>query len=306
MTFNHVPVLLNECIEGLNIKQNGIYVDCTLGLGGHSIEIAKRLKCGKLIAIDQDISAIEISKQNLSDYLDRIIFVHDNFSNINNILDNLNIDFIDGVIMDIGVSSMQIDNPERGFSYMKDAILDMRMDESIDIDAKKVVNTFTKSQLVDIFSRYGEERKSKTIANKILDYRKQKTINTTFELRDIIRSVSNSKELHPEKRVFQALRIYVNDELSVLSSTLDNILDRMNSGARICVITFHSLEDRIVKEKFIDFSKSCTCPSTFPVCICNHQKKLNIINKKPILSTPEEVNINSRSKSAKLRIAQRI
>ena len=306
MEFKHIPVLLEETIDKLNIKKDGIYLDCTLGLGGHSKKILQNLDNGLIIAIDQDKEAINAAKENLKEYEGKVIFVNDNYSNIENILDNLGIDRIDGAIMDIGVSSYQIDNSKRGFSYMKDDILDMRMDQTSSLTAFDVVNTYSKEELQEIFSKYGEEHKSKTIANEIVNYRNEKEIKTTFELRDIIRKVSNSNQIHPEKRVFQAIRIEVNDELNVLENTIEKIVNRLNKGGRLCIISFHSLEDRIVKDKFKELSKDCICPPDFPVCLCNHHRSIKILTKKPITASNEELKKNIRSHSAKLRVAERI
>ncbi|MDO5718002.1 MAG: 16S rRNA (cytosine(1402)-N(4))-methyltransferase RsmH [Tissierellia bacterium] len=310
MSFNHIPVLLKETIEGLNIKEDGIYVDCTLGGAGHAEEILKILKSGKLIGIDQDEAAIKYSSEKLSRYGDRFIPIRSNFDNIGEILKDLGIDKIDGAMMDIGVSSHQIDESSRGFSYMEDAILDMRMDDRVELSAKEIVNSYTKAELEDIFWKYGEEKWGRRIAEFIVDKRASKTINTTYELVDIIQSAipkaARKNGGHPAKRVFQALRIEVNKELDVLTNTIPSIVEMMNPGSRLAIITFHSLEDRIVKNIFKDLSRGCICPKDFPICVCNHERKIKIINRKPIIAGDKELKENSRAKSAKLRIAQRV
>ncbi|MDU5912791.1 MAG: 16S rRNA (cytosine(1402)-N(4))-methyltransferase RsmH [Anaerococcus vaginalis] len=306
MEFSHKSVLLNETIENLNIKEDGIYADLTLGKGGHSKEILKKLSPkGLLIGLDQDKDAIEAARENLKDF-SNVLYFNENFENIENVLDEAGFNRIDGALMDIGVSSYQIDNGDRGFSYMKDGPLDMRMNEDNELTAKQIVNDYSLDELWEIFSKYGEERYSKTIANAIVDYRKMHEINTTLQLRNIVMKSVNTNEAHPEKRVFQALRIEVNRELEVLENTLEKIVDHLNKNGRLCVITFHSLEDRIVKNKFKEMSKKCICPPDFPVCVCNHEKKVKIISKKPILPKKEELKVNSRSHSAKLRVCERV
>lgn len=308
--FSHYSVLLNESIDGLNIKPDGIYVDCTLGGGGHSLEILKRLQNGRLIAVDQDADAIAASKVRLVDYLDKVTFVHDNFSNIGSALDELGIDGIDGAVIDLGVSSYQLDTPERGFSYMHDAPLDMRMNPEGGLTARDVVNTYPEAELKRIIFDYSEERFAGRIAAKICAAREEKPVETTFELVDIIRSAIPAKSRedgpHPAKRTFQAIRIEVNSELSVIAPTLDSLVDALNPGGRLSVITFHSLEDRIVKQSFAGYSKGCTCPPDFPVCVCGHKPKLKIITHKPILPGERELDENPRSRSAKLRIAEKL
>lgn len=306
MKFSHKSVLLNETIENLNIKEDGIYADLTLGKGGHSKEILKKLSPkGLLIGLDQDKDAIKAARENLKDF-SNVLYFNENFENIENVLDEAGFNMIDGALMDIGVSSYQIDNGDRGFSYMKDGPLDMRMNEDNELTAKQIVNDYSLDELWEIFSKYGEERYSKTIAKAIVDYRKTHEINTTLQLRNIVMKSVNTNEAHPEKRVFQALRIEVNRELEVLENTLEIIVDHLNKNGRLCVITFHSLEDRIVKNKFKEMSKKCICPPDFPVCVCNHEKKVKIISKKPILPKKEELKVNSRSHSAKLRVCERI
>ena len=306
MKFSHKSVLLNETIENLNIKEDGIYADLTLGKGGHSKEILKKLSPkGLLIGLDQDKDAIKAARENLKDF-SNVLYFNENFENIENVLDEAGFNRIDGALMDIGVSSYQIDNGDRGFSYMKDGPLDMRMNEDNELTAKQIVNDYSLDELWEIFSKYGEERYSKTIAKAIVDYRKMHEINTTLQLRNIVMKSVNTNEAHPEKRVFQALRIEVNRELEVLQNTLEKIVDHLNKNGRLCVITFHSLEDRIVKNKFKEMSKKCICPPDFPVCVCNHEKKVKVISKKPILPKKEELKVNSRSHSAKLRVCERV
>ena len=306
MEFEHISVLPEETIENLNIKPDGIYADLTLGKGGHSKRILEKLSDkGKLIAFDQDREAIKASKENLKDF-PNVIYVNTNFENFESTLKDLNISKIDGALMDIGVSSYQIDNAERGFSYMHDGPLDMRMDVENELTAEKIVNEYSKEELTEIFSKYGEERFSKTIARNIVDYRNKQRIDTTFKLRDIVNKSVRSKEAHPEKRVFQALRIEVNRELEVLENTIEDVVDHLNVGGRLCIITFHSLEDRIVKNKFKDLEKDCTCPPGLPVCVCDTVQKAKIITNKPIVAGKKELSENSRSKSAKLRVCQRV
>ena len=306
MEFSHKSVLLNETIKNLNIKEDGVYADLTLGKGGHSKEILKRLSPeGLLIGLDQDKDAIKAAKENLKDF-SNVLYSNENFEKISDVLDKACLNMIDGALMDIGVSSYQIDNGDRGFSYMKDGPLDMRMNKENELTAKQVINYYSLDELWEIFSKYGEERYSKTIAKSIVDYRKMHEINTTLQLRDIVMKSVNTNEAHPEKRVFQALRIEVNRELEVLENTLEKIVDRLNKGGRLCVITFHSLEDRIVKNKFKEMSKKCICPPEFPVCVCNHEKKVKIISKKPILPSKSELKENRRSHSAKLRVCERV
>lgn len=309
MEFEHVPVLLNEVIEYLNIKENGTYVDCTLGGGGHSFEILKRLsKNGKLIGIDQDIKAIEASKERLKDF-NNVIYVHDNFYNIDTILKGIGTEKVDGIIMDLGISSYQIDNPERGFSYMKDSPLDMRMNTDNSLTAFDVVNNYSQDELTRIFREYGEERFAKRIAGFIVNERNNKSISSTSELVSIIKNAIPMKfqrNGHPAKKVFQAIRIEVNKELDVIDNALENGINHLGDKGRIAVITFHSLEDRIVKNKFKKLENPCTCPSDFPVCVCGKKPVIKIVTSKPIEPTEEEKELNKRSKSAKLRIAEKI
>ena len=307
MEFKHKPVMLSECIEGLNIKPEGIYVDGTMGGAGHSIEIAKRLtNKGLLIGIDRDEEAICVAKERLKEF-NNIKFVHDNHDNIKNILEKLDITGVDGILLDLGVSSYQLDQRNRGFSYMKDATLDMRMDKTQELTAKKVINEYSEENLSKIIFEYGEERFSRAIARKIIDYRKNKEIETTDELVKIIEEIvpRRNKEGHPAKRTFQAIRIEVNNEIKPLYQTIIDSIDVLNSGGRLCVITFHSLEDRAVKNAFNDSIGKCTCPPDLPYCVCGAKSKGKIITKKPLLPKEAELQENSRSKSAKLRIFEK-
>ena len=307
MEFNHKSVMLEECIEGLSIKPNGIYVDGTMGGAGHSKEIAKRIsKEGLLIGIDRDEEAICVAKERLKEF-NNIKFVHDNHDNIKNILEKLDITGVDGILLDLGVSSYQLDQRNRGFSYMKDATLDMRMDKTQELTAKKVINEYSEENLSKIIFEYGEERFSRAIARKIIDYRKNKEIETKDELVKIIEEIvpRRNKEGHPAKRTFQAIRIEVNNEIKPLYQTIIDSIDVLNSGGRLCVITFHSLEDRAVKNAFNDSIGKCTCPPDLPYCVCGAKSKGKIITKKPLLPKEAELQENSRSKSAKLRIFEK-
>lgn len=309
MEFKHVSVLLEESIEALNIKKDGIYVDCTLGGGGHSFEILNRLsKKGKLIGIDQDSAALKAAEEKLEKF-DNVIYVHENFYNLENILKNLDIEKVDGILMDLGVSSYQLDKAERGFSYMKDAPLDMRMDQKGGLSAFDVVNGYSEEKLIDVLKIYGEERFAKKIARFIIERRQNHSIETTNQLVDIIKQaipLKFQREGHPAKRTFQAIRIEVNNELNILSKTLEDGVNHLNSGGRIAVITFHSLEDRIIKNKFKQMENPCICPSDFPVCVCGKKPSIRIMTKKPIGPSEDEKKINSRSKSAKLRFAEKV
>ncbi len=309
--FSHYSVLLNESVDGLNIKPDGIYVDCTLGGGGHSEAIASRLTAGgKLIAIDQDSAAIEASTKRLEKYSDRVIFVRNNFRNVADVLAGLGTPKIDGAVIDLGVSSYQLDTPERGFSYMHDAPLDMRMNPDAPLSAYDVVNTYSEQQLKKIIYDYSEERFAPRIAAKICAARDIKPIETTYELVDIIRSAIPAKAReggsHPAKRTFQAIRIEVNSELSIIEPTLNALIYALGEGGRLSVITFHSLEDRIVKQTFAKAASGCTCPKDLPVCVCGNKPKIKLVTHKPILPSENELNENSRSHSAKLRIAEKI
>lgn len=311
MEFGHKPVMLDECMEGLAVKPDGIYVDCTLGGGGHSLEIAKRLTNGKLVAIDKDSDALKFASQRLNDFKDKIIFVKSDFKDAAKVLDELNIEKVDGVLMDLGVSSWQIDNFDRGFSYRsKDSKLDMRMDAEQSLSAYEVVNDYDEQQLYKIIRDYGEENFAKKIAFNICKYRQVKPIETTGELIDVIEKSMPPKARfasgHPAKRTFQAIRIEVNAELDGLETFLEEITERLKTGGRIAVITFHSLEDRIVKQKFKWLEKDCICPPKTPICICGKRAKLKLINNKPITAGEKEKKENSRSQSAKLRVAEKI
>ncbi|KWZ76030.1 S-adenosyl-methyltransferase MraW [Anaerococcus tetradius] len=306
MKFEHIPVLATDTIKNLNIKKDGVYVDLTLGKGGHSKMILENLSDkGRLIAIDQDKEAIEAAKENLKDF-SNVTFINSNFEKFEEVLANLGLDLIDGALMDIGVSSYQIDNAERGFSYMKDGPLDMRMNQDNELTAEIVVNEYSQDELERIFFEYGEERFSKSVARNIIKQRSEGRIDSTIKLRDIIRKSIKSNETHPEKRVFQALRIEVNRELEVLENTIETVVDHLKVGGRIAIISFHSLEDRIVKNKFKDLATACICPPELPVCVCNHKAKIKVITRKPITATMKELKMNSRSKPAKLRVGERI
>ncbi len=309
--FSHYSVLLLESVDGLNIKPDGIYVDCTLGGGGHSEAIASRLTGGgKLIAIDQDTAAIAASKKRLEKYSERIEFVRDNFRNVGDVLARLGIDKIDGAVIDLGVSSYQLDTPERGFSYMHDAPLDMRMDPDAPLSAYEVVNTYSEDRLKKIIYDFSEERFAPRIAAKICAARENKPIETTYELVDIIKSAIPAKARedgpHPAKRAFQAIRIEVNSELSIIEPTLDALIFALGEGGRLSVITFHSLEDRIVKQTFAKAASGCTCPKDLPICVCGNKPKVKVITHKPILPSEKELEENPRSRSAKLRIAEKL
>lgn len=307
MEFNHYPVMLNECINMLNIKQDGIYVDGTLGGAGHSFEIAKRLnENGRLIGIDQDEDAIKTATQRLYNF-SNVTIVKDNNKNIVHILDNLGIDGVDGILLDLGVSSYQLDNAERGFSYNKEAVLDMRMDKSNPLTAKIIVNEYSYEDLVKIIFEYGEEKYAKSIAKNICKYREEKEIETTLELAEIIKSsVGKYDDKHPAKRTFQAIRIEVNGELKILENSIKDMIDVLKPQGRLCIITFHSLEDRMVKNVFTQHLGKCTCPKDLPVCICGQKPIVKLVTKKVILPSEEELNNNSRSKSAKLRVVEKI
>lgn len=305
MEFKHKSVLLDEVIDNLNIKEDGIYVDGTLGGAGHSTEILKRLSNGTLIGIDRDMDAIRESANKLEQYEknNNVILIHGNHENIPSILDSLEIKKVDGVLLDLGMSSYQIDNGKRGFSYINDGPLDMRMDESQVLTAKKIVNEYSKEELVEIFKKYGEERFADKIANAIIKKREEKEISTTQELVDIIDRVKPfSKKGHKAKQVFQALRIEVNSEIKNLTDSIIEIIKRINKGGRLTIITFHSLEDKAVKEAYKKAEGECICPPNFPICVCNPVKLGKIVNKKAILPSKEEQEENSRSKSAKLRV----
>jgi len=310
MEFKHISVLLNECLEGLDIKENGTYVDCTLGGAGHSSHILEKLSSeGTLIGIDQDNDALRAAKEKLRDY-SNVKFVHNNFYNIDSILTSLNIPKVDGILMDLGVSSYQLDEGERGFSYMKDAPLDMRMDRDREFSAYEVVNTYSEEDLYRIIRDYGEEKFAKKIAKFIVDKRADKPIETTLELVDIIKAAIPAKARregpHPAKRTFQAIRIEVNGELAILNKAIEDGVEHLNKGGRMAIITFHSLEDRIVKLKYRELANPCICPKEFPVCICGKKPLVKIISRKAIEPSKEEVEQNPRSRSAKLRILEKL
>lgn len=307
--FTHCSVLLEECLQGLNIKPEGTYVDGTLGRAGHAREVAARLTTGRLIGIDQDLAALEAAPGRFGDRMDKVTLVHDNFRNIPQVLDELGIPGVDGILLDLGVSSPQLDDGSRGFSYMQDAPLDMRMDQTQALTAAEVVNTYGEDELRLILSRYGEERYSPRIAAAICRRREQKPIETTLELVDVIRSAMPAQALrekqHPAKRSFQALRIAVNDELGAIADTMEAVVDRLNPGGRLCVISFHSLEDRIVKTAMAQAARGCICPPEFPVCVCGNQPKVRLTPRKPILPSKAELEANPRARSAKLRICEK-
>ncbi len=311
MEFHHVSVLLNECIDGLNIKPDGVYVDCTMGGAGHSKEIVKKLSSeGLFIGIDQDINAINTAKERLNEYSDRVKFIHSNFENIKSELEKLGITKIDGVLADLGVSSHQLDEADRGFSYMQDAPLDMRMDVRSEFSAYDVVNSYSEDELNRIIKEYGEENWSRRIAKFIVEARKESPIKNTGELVEIIKKAIPKKARidgpHPAKRTFQAIRIEVNNELGVITSLIRDVASIMNIGGRICIITFHSLEDRIVKNEFKYLATDCICPPELPICQCDKEKEVKVITRKPTLPSKEEIEVNPRSRSAKLRVAEKI
>ena len=309
--FVHYSVLLDECIEALNIKPDGLYVDGTAGGGGHSLEIAKRLtEGGRLIAIDRDDAAIAAATARLADYSDRVTFVRNNFSAVADVCDMLGIEKIDGILLDLGVSSYQLDTAERGFTHNTDAPLDMRMDRRGELDAYTVVNGYTYEQLKRVIWEYGEERFAPKIASAIVRRREKEPIKSTGELVDVIKSAipASAREggHHPAKRTFQAIRIEVNGELDAIEPTVRAAADRLASGGRIAIITFHSLEDRIVKQTYADLASGCNCPKSLPICVCGRKPTVNVLTRKPILPSEREVEENPRSRSAKLRVAEKI
>lgn len=311
INYGHKPVLLHECLDALAIKPDGVYLDGTLGRAGHSLEIVRRLTAGgRLIALDRDETAIEAAQRRLADYMDRVTLVHSNFSALDDVLREMGVRGVDGMLFDLGVSSPQLDDAARGFSYKQDAPLDMRMDESASYTARELVNTVSYEELKRILYEYGEERYAPQIAAAIERVRTDRPIETTLELVDIIRSAMPASALrekqHPAKRSFQAIRIAVNDELGAVRQGMEAAIDHLKPGGRLAVITFHSLEDRIVKNVFQDAAKGCTCPPSFPVCVCGRKPKIRILTKKPIIATREEVEENPRSRSAKLRVAERV
>ncbi len=308
--FTHRPVLLEECIEALNIRPDGIYLDGTLGRAGHSREIAKRLTTGRLICVDRDQTALDAARERLAPWMDKVELVHSNFDRVDEILDRLSLPGTDGMLFDLGVSSPQLDDGSRGFSYMSDAPLDMRMDREERVTAADIVNGWPQEELRRIISQYGEERYASQIAGAIVRRRADKPISTTLELVEVIRGAMGGKALrekqHPAKRTFQAIRIAVNDELASVDRMLRLAVPRLNRGGRLAVITFHSLEDRIVKTGLAAFARGCTCPPDFPVCVCGKTPEIKLINKKPILPTRQEIEENPRARSAKLRVAGKL
>ena len=312
MEFNHYSVLLNETIENLNIKPDGIYVDGTLGGGGHAYQVASRLsEKGRLIGIDQDADAIAAAGERLKEFGDKITIIRSNYANMKEELHRIGVEKVDGIVLDLGVSSFQLDTPERGFTYRdENAPLDMRMDDRQSLTAKDIVNGYSEMDLYRIIRDYGEDKFAKNIAKHIVQERAKKPIETTGELTEIIRTSIPMKVQvtggHPAKRTFQAIRIELNKELEVLQDNLDDMIDLLNPGGRICIITFHSLEDRIVKTNFKRNENPCTCPSDFPVCVCGKKSKGKVVTRKPILPSEEELEVNSRSKSAKLRVFERV
>lgn len=308
MEFKHISIMLDQVIEGLNIQPNGIYVDGTLGGAGHSSEICKHLDGGRLIGIDQDRDAIAAAKKRLEPF-PFVTIVKSNYVNMDTILNDLDVPEVNGILLDLGVSSYQFDNGERGFSYRVDAPLDMRMDQDNPMTAKDVVNTYTEQDLYRIIRDYGEDPFANRIARRIVQEREKKAIETTFELNEIIKeaipAAARRKGGHPSKKTYQALRIEINHELSVLENSIDGMIDRLADGGRLCIITFHSLEDRIVKAAFRKVENPCICPPEFPVCVCGNKSKGKVITRKPIEASPEELEYNPRSSSAKLRIFER-
>ena len=308
--FTHRPVLLDECIEALNIRPEGTYLDGTLGRAGHSREIARRLTAGRLICVDRDRAALNAARERLAPWMDRVTLIHSNFDRLDEILDELSLSCVDGMLFDLGVSSPQLDDGTRGFSYMADAPLDMRMDREEGVTAAGIVNGWPQDELRRIISRYGEERYAPQIAGAIARRREDKPISTTLELVEIIKSAMPAKALrekqHPAKRTFQAIRIAVNDELACVERMLQRAVPRLNKGGRLAVITFHSLEDRIVKTGLAEFARGCTCPPDFPVCVCGKTPDIRLVNKKPILPGGREIEENPRARSAKLRAAEKL
>lgn len=310
MEFKHKSVLLYETVDQLNIKPDAIYVDGTLGGGGHSYEIASRLSDkGRLIGIDQDEDAIKAASERLKPFMDRVTIVRNNYCNMDKVLDELSIDKVDGIMLDLGVSSYQLDTAERGFTYNVDAKLDMRMDQRQEVTARDIVNDYSEYDLYRIIRDYGEDRFAKNIAKHIVAARQKKPIETTFELNEIIKAAIPMKVRatggHPSKRTYQAIRIELNRELEVLENSIDMMIDRLNKEGRLCIITFHSLEDRIVKVRYKNNENPCTCPPSFPTCVCGKKSKGKVITRKPIIPSEEELEENSRSKSSKLRVFER-
>ena len=309
-SYTHKPVLLEECIQALAIRPDGIYLDGTLGRAGHSREIARRLTSGRLICVDRDQAALDAAEERLAPWRDNVELVHSNFCELDAILDGLKLDRVDGMLFDLGVSSPQLDDPSRGFSYMADAPLDMRMDKTDTLTARTVVNEWPQEELRRILWQYGEERYASAIAGAIVRARDKGEIATTLQLVDVLRSAMPAAALrekqHPAKRTFQALRIAVNDELTAVDKMVRAAVPRLNAGGRLAVISFHSLEDRIVKNALAEFAKGCTCPPDFPVCVCGKKPQVKLVNRKPIVSGPAELEENPRARSAKLRVAEKL
>ena len=310
MAFGHKPVLLDECLDSLHIKPDGIYLVGTLGRAGHSLEIVKRLTTGRLIAIDRDETALEAAKERLAPYLDHVALVHSNFERVGEILSELGLDGVDGMLFDLGVSSPQLDDAQRGFSYMHDAPLDMRMDQRASLTAREVINSWSYEELRRILFEYGEERYAPVIAKHICQARENKPIETTYELVELIKRAMPPQALrekqHPAKRSFQAIRIAVNGELDALPPMLNAAAEHLNVGGRLAVISFHSLEDRIIKKTLQELATGCTCPPNFPVCVCGKTPKMKLITRKPIVSGQAELLYNPRARSAKLRVAEKL
>ena len=309
-SYTHKPVLLEECIQALAIRPEGVYLDGTLGRAGHSREIAKRLTSGRLICVDRDQAALDAAEERLAPWRDKVELVHSNFCELDAILDGLGLDGVDGMLFDLGVSSPQLDDPSRGFSYMADAPLDMRMDKTDTLTARTVVNEWPQEELRRILWQYGEERYAPAIAGAIVWARDKGEIATTLQLVDVIRSAMPAAALrekqHPAKRSFQAIRIAVNDELAAVDKMVRSAVPRLNAGGRLAVISFHSLEDRIVKNALAEFAKGCTCPPDFPVCVCGKKPQVKLVSRKPIVSGPAELEENPRARSAKLRVAEKL
>ena len=310
LAYGHKPVLLDECLDALAIKPDGVYLDGTLGRAGHSLEIVKRLTTGRLIGVDRDETAIAAAKERLANYADRVTLVHSNFDRVGDILNELGIDGVDGMLFDLGVSSPQLDDAERGFSYMHDAPLDMRMDRSAALSAREVVNEWPYEELRRILFEYGEERYAPVIAKHIVQKREETPIETTLQLTEIIKGAMPPAALrekqHPAKRSFQAIRIAVNGELDALPPMLEAAADKLHMGGRLAVISFHSLEDRIIKKTMQALATGCTCPPNFPVCVCGKKPKMKLVSRKPIVSGPAELAYNPRARSAKLRVAEKL
>ena len=311
MAFEHTSVLLDEVLSGLAIKPEGIYVDGTLGGGGHASHVLERLSGeGRLIGIDQDADAIEAATKRLAVFQDKVTIVRSNYAQFREVMDSLGMNKVDGILLDLGVSSYQLDTPERGFSYREDALLDMRMDRRQVVTAKTIVNEYSEPELYRVIREYGEDRFAKNIAKHIVRNRMDKPIETTMELAEIVKSAIPAKVRasggHPAKRTFQAIRIELNHELEVLEDTIDTMIEYLNPGGRLCIITFHSLEDRIVKQAFRYLEQDCICDKSIPICVCGKRKEIEIITKKPVTASEEETAVNSRSKCAKLRVAEKI